>query len=105
MARRKLPSGTTALLVGTKRGLFMFSSPDRRRWRSHGAILESGQIYNGILDQRSGTPRIYAADNHFIFGPRIRYSDSYGNSWKEPRVPIKFPESSGMSLANVWIVQ
>ncbi|MHB8510956.1 MAG: WD40/YVTN/BNR-like repeat-containing protein [Actinomycetota bacterium] len=99
----RIASGSTVLLVGTNRGLFMFTSPDRRRWRSHGPILSSGEIYNGIVDTRSEKPRVYAADNHFVFGARVLYSDNWGRKWTEAKKPIKF--TNGESLKNVWVVQ
>jgi len=95
--------GATILLAGTKRGLFLFSSPDRRRWRSHGSILTGGEIYNAVLDQRGEKPRIFAADNHFVFGARVRYSDNWGRKWVDAKKPIRF--ETGESLKNVWVVQ
>lgn len=103
--KRSYPSGTAILLAGTKRGLFLFTSKDRARWKSEGPIFTGGLIYNAGLDQRGGKPRIFAADNHFVYGAQIRYSDDFGRTWIEPRKPIAFPEDSGLSLENVWIVQ
>ena len=99
----RIASGTTVLLAGTKRGLFLFSSPDRRRWRSHGPILTGGEVYNAVLDTRGDKPRLFATNNDPIFGARVRYSDNWGRRWTDPRKPIKFDD--GQTLKNVWIVQ
>lgn len=105
-----MESGTTILLAGTKRGLFLFScadrGADRRAWTSHGPILTGGQVYNAVLDQRGDAPpRLFAADNHDIYGATIKFSDDLGATWREPSKPIQFPEASGLSLENIWIVQ
>lgn len=104
MAKRRISKGTTALLAGTKRGLFLFTSRDRRTWRSEGTILTGGQIFNGVLDIRAGA-RLFAADNNGIFGAAVRISDDFGETWREPRTPIRFPASSKLTLENIWIVQ
>lgn len=98
-------SGTVVLLVGTKRGLFLFSSRDRATWTSEGQILETSRVFNAVLDQRGGAPRIFATDNGDIFGSAIKYSDDFGRSWSAPKQGIAFPTGSGRSLENVWIVE
>ncbi|MGH2829097.1 MAG: exo-alpha-sialidase [Actinomycetota bacterium] len=105
MGRRRYESGTTVLLAGTKRGLFLFTSKDRAAWKAEGPILDGGQVFNAILDQRGGSPRVFAADNNPIFGSVVRYSDDFGVTWHEPKTPIAFPASTKQSLENVWIVQ
>lgn len=106
MAKKGYPAGTAVLLAGTKRGLFLFTSKDRVEWRSEGSILPgNGQIYNAILDTRSDPPRLFAADNHFVFGAQVRYSDDFGGTWHEASKHIAFPQGSGESVENVWIVQ
>jgi BNR/Asp-box repeat len=97
------PSGTNLLLAGTKRGLFILSSRDRRTWEVDQA-LQGGRVYYGALDQRN-SPRMFAADNGDFFGCFLRYSDNFGKTWQEPRQGVEFPEDSGMKLANIWIVQ
>ncbi|HZT97341.1 MAG TPA: exo-alpha-sialidase [Chloroflexota bacterium] len=100
-----LSDGTVLLLVGTKRGLFAFTSSDRQKWQqASGPMLGGSPVYNGILDQRS-SPRMYAAENQGFFGSFVKYSDDFGETWKEPSEGIKFPEDSGRKLENVWIVQ
>ena len=98
------PHGTVVLLVGTKRGLFRLTSRDRASWEVAQLGLEPRRVYNAVLDQRS-SPRIFAADNDDFFGSYIRYSDDFGETWKEPRQGIKFPEDSGLTLKNIWIVE
>lgn len=103
-ARRKYPRGTVLLLVGTKRGLFLFSSRDRRSWTADRPHLEGRRVYHAALDLRRG-PRLFAADNGDFFGSHVRYSDDFGRTWKEPRQGIAFPADSGLALRNIWTVE
>lgn len=101
--------GMTVLLVGTKRGLFLVSSTDRREWEiiptSLGATAYGGgRIFYAALDQRTTTPRLFAADNGDFFGSFLRYSDDFGQTWQEPEQGIKFAEGSGQKLTNIWTV-
>ncbi len=96
--------GTVILLVGTKRGLFLLSSKDRRSWSIDRSTLLPSRVFFASLDQRS-SPRIFAADNGSFFGSFLRYSDDFGETWKEPEKGIQFSEESGRTLANIWIVQ
>jgi hypothetical protein len=100
----QLSSGTVVLLVGTKRGLFMLTSSDRKQWDVAEPLLPGHVIYNAILDQRVGS-RIFAADNDVFFGNFLRYTDDFGETWQEPERGIQFAPESGEKLKNIWIVQ
>ena len=100
----ELPSGSVALSVGTKRGLFLVTSPDRKHWTVTPTALESGRVYNAVLDQRRGR-RLFAADNGDFFGSFLRYSDDFGQTWTQPERGIAFPEESGLALKNIWIIE
>lgn len=104
MNSRNPEDGTVVLLVGTKRGLFMFQSKDRRSWKVEEEMLKGSRIFNAVLDQR-GSPRIFACDNGSFFGSFVRYSDDFGSTWNEPKTGIQFAENSGRKLENIWIVQ
>src|SRR5262249_36733833 len=100
----QLRSGTVVLLVGTKRGLFMRSSPDREHWELRPTSLNTHRVYYATLDQRSGQ-RLFAAENGDFFGSFLRYSDDFGETWQEPERGIQFPAESGLSLTNIWVVE
>ncbi|HZU01777.1 MAG TPA: hypothetical protein VFA10_19055, partial [Ktedonobacteraceae bacterium] len=63
---RTTPPGTTLLLLGTKRGLFLLTSPDRERWTVEPGGLSGRRIFNAVLDQREGH-RLFAAENGDFF--------------------------------------
>ena len=104
MGSRSFDSGTVVLLVGTKRGLFVLSSKDRRNWSVDEPQLVGKHIFNAALDQRQRT-RLFAAENGDFFGSYLRYSDDFGETWQQPKQGIQFSEESGRKLENIWLVQ
>jgi photosystem II stability/assembly factor-like uncharacterized protein len=98
-------SGETVVLLGTKRGLFLLRSRDREAWECIPTALSAATVYHAALDQRGGRRRIFAADNDPFFGSFLRYSDDLGQTWQEPERGIKFPEESGFSLKNIWLIE
>jgi hypothetical protein len=105
MASTSAPvSGETVVLLGTKRGLFLLRSKDREQWECEATALAGTRVYYAMLDQRAGK-RIFATDNGDFFGTFLRYSDDFGQTWQEPERGIKFPEESGFSLQNIWMIE
>lgn len=102
--RRRFPKGTVVLSVGTKRGLFLLTSSDRRTWKSEGPFHVGKRVYHTALDLRNG-PRLYTAANGDFFGCQIHYSDDFGRTWQDPEAGVTFPEGSGLSLKNIWIIE
>ncbi|HLJ67489.1 MAG TPA: sialidase family protein [Chloroflexota bacterium] len=104
MTSAHYPSGTVVLLAGTKRGLFVLSSQDRKTWTVDSQPLTGPRIFNAILDQRNGT-RMFAAENGDFFGTFLRYSDDFGETWQEPAQGIQFAEESGRKIVNIWVIE
>lgn len=98
-------AGDTVVLLGTKRGLFLLRSRDRITWECEATALSGTQVYHAALDLRGGRQRIFAADNGDFFGTFLRYSDDFGQTWREPERGIQFPEESGLSLKNIWMIE
>lgn len=98
------PKGTTLMLVGTKRGLFLLSSQDRKTWETHSTTLHGSRIFYATLDQRQGC-RMFAADNGDFFGSFVRYSDDFGQTWSTPEQGIQFTPESGQKLINIWVIE
>ena len=69
------------LLVGTKRGLFIFESDDARRtWKSRGPYLVGREVYHALQDERDGT--IWAATDHSVWGAHLHCSTDWGANWE-----------------------
>jgi hypothetical protein len=91
------------LLVGTKKGLFIFSSGDRCQWARMAPSQAGREINHATYDPRSG--RIYACSNDSWFGCQIVWSPDLGKTWETAAESPKFPESSGLKLDRLWHVE
>jgi len=96
--------GDALLLVGTMKGLFLLGSrPGRRRWSMTGPFFPGSSVYGAAFDARAGRHRIWAAPSSMHWGAELAWSDDFGRTWERPEVPlVRFPESSGASLKNIW---
>ena len=71
------------VLVGTRKGAFIFTSDERRKMvgqRVHVQGLER--------DAHDHGPARWAAArrvSHFVFGPTTQYSDDLGQTWTQAR--------------------
>jgi len=95
--------GTVLLAVGTKRGLFLLTSQDRKQWQVQATSLKGHRVFSATLDQRN-SPRLFAADNGDFFGAFLRYSDNFGETWQDARQGIEFPQESEQKLKNIWTI-
>ena len=94
---------TTLLMVGTRKGLWLGTSPDRRTWSWTGPHFPMEEVYSVLCDTRGGTPRLLAGCGSSWFGPQVRRSDDLGETWEETaNGAIRFPEDTGVSLARPW---
>ena len=95
---------STLVLVGTTKGAFILSSDDaREEWTIDGPHFPGEAVYAMAFDQRAGRSRLLVGVHSNHWGATIRFSDDLGAEWTGPeRQAIRFPESSGLSLAQVW---
>ncbi|MDB4879509.1 MAG: glycosyl hydrolase repeat-containing glycosyl hydrolase [Gemmatimonadetes bacterium] len=96
--------GTALVLVGTTKGAFVLSSNvARTTWQLDGPHFPGESVYAMAYDERGGRTRLLAAAGSAHWGSTIRLSDDYGGTWTgSDRQAIRYPESSGLSLAQVW---
>jgi hypothetical protein len=96
--------GDVLLLVGTMKGAFVVSSSaERREWTIHGPHFRGETVYSLAFDQRGGRTRMLAGTQSFHWGSVVRASDDFGATWSSPeRQNVRFPEESGLAVANVW---
>jgi photosystem II stability/assembly factor-like uncharacterized protein len=93
----------TTILAGTKKGLFLFTSTDRRRWDLQGPFQNGREINHAIYDGRSG--RIYATSNDSWFGCEVVWSSDNGKSWNTAKQNPAFPEKTGLKLERIWHIE
>ena len=68
------------LPVGTRKGLFLLRSEDRRQWEVEGPLLSGWSVYHAIVDPRDDT--LYAATNSFFYGATVHRSTDGGKNWE-----------------------
>src|SRR5260221_4955055 len=84
------------VLVGTRKGGFIFTSDqDRKQWSVSDVMFKGWNMMHMVMDPRHG--RLYAALSHFVFGSTIHHSDDLGETWTQSPEPPKFsrPSASG----------
>jgi photosystem II stability/assembly factor-like uncharacterized protein len=79
------------LLVGTRKGAWVYSSSDRRKWEISEPILPGWSFYHMSADLRERTPRLYAAANHWAWGRSVAKSTDLGKTWDYRSEGLAFP--------------
>ena len=92
-----------AVLVGTRKGLFVLTSDETRRdWTVEGPHLTGWEVLHAIRDPRTGT--LYAATNNWVYGATVHRSPDLGETWERAE-GIGLPEESGLTLEKTWHVE
>jgi len=87
------------LCIGTRRGLFLARSSDRRAWRLSEPLLVGREIFHAWLDPRDPR-RGWAASAHSVWGAHVHTSVDGGASWEVlPAAPHYDDERA---LTAVW---
>ena len=90
-----------AVLAGTRKGLFVLRSDDRREWALEGPLLTGFEVYHAIRDPRDGA--LYACTN-FYGGGTVHRSEDGGESWERAE-ELGLPEETGLKLNATWHVE
>ena len=94
---------TIVVLAGSKKGLFLFKSSDRKRWQLRGPFLKGREIHHAVYDRRSG--RILATSNAEWSTPEIVWSGNLGKTWNPAKRSPAFPKESGARLERIWHIE
>jgi hypothetical protein len=98
----KVKKGSTVVLVGTKKGGFVFHSPDRRRWSVLGPYAAGLPVYHMILDPRDGrTVYAGALTPGEVWGPGL-YRGRLGNAPAPTKSAPAFREGSDLAVTRLW---
>jgi photosystem II stability/assembly factor-like uncharacterized protein len=108
------------LLVGTRKGAFIYSSDEKRqRWEVSAPILPGWSVYHAAADVRDGAARLYLAANHWAWGPSVAKSTDLGKDWDvrseglgfpqdmkmtERPLPGERPHDGPLTIGNIWCV-
>ncbi len=92
----------TILLVGTRKGLWIGRSDDRRtEWSWSDPHFDMTEVYSALVDTRSDPPRLVVGVSSPWTGPQIQVSDDLGASWRQTK-GVHFPPGAGASVDRVW---
>lgn len=90
------------LMLGTRKGAFLaFSDPDRRSWKITGPFLKGVEVNH--VGWTSG--KLFATVKSYWWGPDVRMSSDFGETWKEPARGIRFAEGRNLSVNRVWVTE
>lgn len=86
------------LLVGTKRGLFIFDRVEGG-WSARGPYMSGREIYHA---QQAPDGRLWAATDHAVWGPHLHVSNDRGTSWELLDSAPHYDDERGLKA--IWYV-
>ena len=96
----------THVFVGTRKGAWIYTSDEKReQWEISEPMMPGWTVHHVRADLRRDPPRLYAAANHWAWGPSVARSDDGGKTWEQRSPGLAFPTDMGISIANVWHVE
>ena len=106
MSKAAKPAYRVVLLVGTRKGAFLYrGDAARRRWRLDGPHFLGSIVHHLVLDPRDGRTLLMAARTGHL-GPTIFRSTDRGRTWTEAKRPPAFPKApeggSGRAVDHVF---
>src|SRR5580704_5129469 len=72
---------TQQVWIGTRKGAFVFTSKDRKKWASEGPFFCGQEVHHVAQDPRD-PGRLYAAVGNAWFGYHLNASTDGGKTWK-----------------------
>ncbi|WP_166352290.1 WD40/YVTN/BNR-like repeat-containing protein [Phytoactinopolyspora limicola] len=93
--------------VGTRKGLWLLRSSDRRTWAVDGPHLLMKSVAACAVDARGGRTRLLVGASYDHWGPSVSWSDDLGATWSEAPdgSGIRFPADLGASVEAVWQIR
>ncbi|MEX2237627.1 MAG: exo-alpha-sialidase [Dehalococcoidia bacterium] len=96
---------TPRLMVGTKKGAFIYSADESRdKWEVSEPMFPGWMVHHMAADSRRDNPRLYAAANHWAWGRSVARSDDGGKTWDYRSETLAFPKDMDKAVGNVWHV-
>ncbi|WP_174278019.1 WD40/YVTN/BNR-like repeat-containing protein [Goekera deserti] len=96
-------SGSTVLAIGTKKGLWLATSPDRVGWTLSPPHFLNQEVASVALDTRAGRTRLLAGIRSEHWGPTVARSDDLGATWSDSEHgAVRFGADDGAVLERVW---
>ncbi|GAB3595298.1 exo-alpha-sialidase [Angustibacter peucedani] len=97
------PDPSVLLAIGTRKGLWLARSDDRRTWALDGPHLLMTEVPSVAIDTRDGRTHLMVGARSEHWGPTVQHSDDLGRSWTEHEGgAVVFPDDAGSALERVW---
>ncbi len=97
--------GSVVVLVGTRKGAFVFRSDARRKsWAVAGPHFPGQNVFHFILDLRDPAT-LFAATYTEWWGGDIQRSRNSGRTWQGTKGGVRYAEEAGLSVKCVWHVR
>jgi hypothetical protein len=90
------------VMVGTRKGGFIFSSDaQRKKWTMSDMLFKGWGVMHMMVDPRDR--RMHTSLTHFVYGPTTHYSDDLGLNWTQAAVvpALGRPSKSGRPAGTV----
>jgi photosystem II stability/assembly factor-like uncharacterized protein len=95
-------SERVALLVGTRKGLFVLDGDaGRSDWKVRGPLCEGWPIHDAIVDPATGA--LYAGGGSNWYGPAVWRSDDLGETWTHSSEGLTYGDD-GPKVSTIWNV-
>jgi hypothetical protein len=96
-------ASSVLVAIGTRKGLWLARSDDRRTWTLDGPHLLMTEVPSVAIDTREGGLHLLAGARSEHWGPTVQHSDDLGRTWTEADGgAIVFPDATGAALERVW---
>jgi photosystem II stability/assembly factor-like uncharacterized protein len=93
-------SERTALLVGTRKGLFVLDGDTSRdEWQVRGPLCDGWPIHDAIIDPATGA--LLAAGGNNWYGPAVWRSDDLGETWNHSSEGLTYGDE-GEKITTIW---
>src|SRR3954464_12151298 len=100
MVRRTQMTKRVALLVGTRKGLFVLDGDaDRETWDVRGPLCDGWPIHDAIIQPTTGT--LYAGGGSNWYGPAVWRSDDLGRTWSHSSEGLTYGDEAE-KVATIW---
>ena len=96
--------GDILVLVGTRKGVCIFSSDvNRKNWEMTGPHWPGSDIFHVVYDER-GDGRLWVVRNDPVYGSEIHRSENLGSTWLNSRKGPQIVSDPSIKLNRLWHV-
>ncbi len=101
----KPKKGSVVVLVGTRKGAFVFRGDARRRaWSVEGPHFIGESVHHFILDPRDDET-LYATTRSDWWGPDVQRSHNWGRTWLRTKGGVRYARDAGLSVTCIWHIR